>query len=147
MTDNEMHHPGLSRCTLPRRLAAIAYDSLVVTGLLLIGSAVASPFDQGNHQALSDPLFTGYLLGIWFLYMALCWMNGGMTIGMRAWRLRIMPDTGTRISWKICFIRFLCAFASMAVLGAGLLWSLFDREKRCWHDIVSRSGLYLVAKD
>ena len=39
--------------------------------------------------ALKDWAYTLYLLVVWFLYLAWCWRKGGMTVGMRAWRVRI----------------------------------------------------------
>ncbi len=102
MTDRAEQKIRQHRCGLLRRLAAIAYDTLIVTGLLLIAAAVASPFGQGDQQAFRDPLFTLYLMAVWFLYMTICWRHGGMTVGMRAWRIRILPDQGRELSWKIC---------------------------------------------
>ena len=127
------------RCGLPRRLVAIAYDTVIIIGLLLIAAAVASPFDTGGQQAFRDPFFSLYLLAVWFFYFSLCWLLGGMTVGMRAWRIILIADKG---SWKLCVYRFLGALVSFAFAGLGLLWSLADPEKRCWQDISSHSGLY-----
>ena len=132
------------RSGLLRRLAAMLYDSVVVTGLLLIAAAVASPFDQGNQQAFRDPFFTLYLLAVCFFYLALCWKYGGMTVGMRAWKICLRPEHGDGISWKLCSIRFITALFSLALLGLGYIWSLFDAQKRCWHDITSGSGIYRI---
>jgi uncharacterized RDD family membrane protein YckC len=142
MTEISPSEPDRIRCGLFRRLAAISYDSIVVLGLLLIAAAVASPFDQGNQQAFRDPFFTLYLFAVGFFYLAVCWMNGGMTLGMRAWKLLLIADNDHRIGWKLCAVRFTAALISTALLGAGFAWSLFDPQKRCWHDIASRSGLY-----
>jgi len=141
---NESEHAaraGYPRCGLPRRLAAMAYDAVIVTGLLLIAAAAASPLDAGNQQALRDPAFTLYLLAVWFVYLALCWMRGGMTLGMRAWNVVLLADGG-RPGWSRCAVRFAVSLLSAAALGAGFLWSLADPQRRCWHDIVSRTGLY-----
>lgn len=146
MSDKAEQKIRQHRCGLLRRLAAIAYDTFIVTGLLLIAAAVASPFGRGDQQAFRDPLFTLYLMAVWFLYMTICWRYGGMTVGMRAWRIRILPDLGRELSWKICISRFLSSLVSAAILGIGLIWPVFDREKRCWHDMFSHSGLYLVPR-
>ena len=132
---------GQARCGLLRRLAAMVYDTLIVTGLLLIATAAASPLDSGNQQAFRDPVFTLYLFAVWFFYVALCWMNGGMTVGMRAWKIILLADDG-KAGWKLCVTRFVTALFSAALFGLGFFWSLFDQQQRCWHDISSRSGLY-----
>ena len=127
--------------SLPRRLAAILYDSLIVIALLLIAAAVASPLDQGGQQALRDPFFTAYLVAVWFFYLALCWIHGGMTVGMRAWKIVLVVNDGGQITWRLCALRFVTALISAAFLGLGFLWSVLDRDKRCWHDIASGSAL------
>jgi uncharacterized RDD family membrane protein YckC len=142
VTEQKIHHPDLIRCGLLRRIAAITYDAVIVTGLLLIAAAVVSPIGTGDAQAFRDPWFTIYLIAVWFGYLALFWMHGGMTVGMRAWRIKILTDSGERLSWVTCLIRFITALLSTALLGLGLLWSIFDKERRCWHDIISHSGLY-----
>jgi len=132
---------GLARCSLPRRLAAILYDGLIVTGLLLIAAAVASPLDEGNQQAFRDPFFTLYLFAVWFFYLALCWLHGGMTVGMRAWRVRIIDDNGDRPGWGRSLLRFLVSLVSAAAAGIGFLWALGDPGKRTWHDRASGTRL------
>lgn len=133
---------GPKPCSLPRRLLAMGYDTVIVLGLLLIGAALVSPLDSGNQHALQDPAFTAYLLMIWFFYLACCWIKGGMTVGMRAWRLTLVADQGVSIGWKFCLLRFSVSLLSVAAFGLGFLWSLFDRRRRCWHDLASRSGIY-----
>ncbi len=142
MVNMETPKSDLARCGLLRRLAAISYDAVIVTGLLIAAAAVASLFGAGEQQAFRDPVFTFYLLAIWFFYLAAFWMRGGMTVGMRAWKIRILPDEGSLISWKTSLLRFLMAFVSIGTFGIGMLWSLFDKDKRCWHDMFSQSGLY-----
>ena len=136
----------LVRCSLPRRLAAMIYDALIVIGLLIIAGAFASLVGAGKYQAFRDPTFTAYLIIVWFFYFALLWRSGGMTVGMRAWRVKIVPDEGDHLTWKACLTRFVTAFFSTAVLGLGLFWSFFEPQKRCWHDLTSRTGLYVTPK-
>lgn len=132
-------------CSLPRRLLAMLYDALVVIGLLLIATALASPFDQGNQQALRDPWFTLYLLGVWYAYLALGWTRGGMTLGMRAWRIRLRSEDGGPVTWKFGLLRFAVSLLSAGSFGLGFLWALFDPKQRAWHDIASKTRLYRSA--
>lgn len=127
---------------LTRRLLAMLYDALVVTGLLLLATALASPFDQGNQQALRDPWFTLYLLGVWFAYLAVGWIRGGMTIGMRAWRIQLRREDGGPVTLKTCLLRFVVSLLAAASFGLGFLWTLFDAKQRAWHDIASGTRLY-----
>lgn len=127
-------------CGLIRLLLVMVYDGVILVGLLLIGAALASPLDSGNQRALQDPLFTLYLLGIWFVYLAACWRHGGMTLGMRAWRVELYHAEG-RPGWGRCLVRFGVSLMSAAAAGLGFAWMLLDRQKRTWHDMASHTRL------
>ena len=118
------------------------YDSIAVLALLLLATSAAMLTGFRDVTAGRDALFTGWLLLVWFLYLAWCWRSGGMTIGMRAWRVCIERIDGERPGWGQCLLRFLVALLSSAALGAGFIWSLFDGQKRCWHDIASGTVLW-----
>lgn len=120
----------------------MSYDAVIVLGLLMVAAAIASPLDTGNQHALQDPAFTAYLVLVWFLYLAYCWKNGGVTVGMRAWHLKLIADEGYSINWKSCLLRFFCSLLAILVFGLGFLWSLKDTRRRCWQDMASHSGLY-----
>lgn len=128
-------------CGLLRRLAIILYDSVVVIALLMLATLVALLAGFQGGKALTDPFFTLYLFIVWFVYLAWCWRKGGMTLGMRAWRVRIEDENGDCPGWKHCSIRFAVSLLSAALAGAGFFWSLVDAEKRCWHDIASATRL------
>jgi uncharacterized RDD family membrane protein YckC len=130
-----------SPCGLFRRLVIIVYDSMVVVALMMLATMLAMLAGFGGRTAMKDPVYTGYLLVVWFLYLAWCWHKGGMTVGMRAWRVRIEDKNGQRPGWGACSLRFLVALFSTALVGLGFLWSLFDKGKRTWHDILSSTRL------
>lgn len=124
-------------CGLARRLAAMLYDSIVVLALLMLAAWLAMLAGLGQKTAFRDAGYTLYLFAVWYLYLAWCWRRGGMTVGMRAWRIRIEDDSGHRPSWGKTAIRFLASLLSAALLGAGFSWSLVDSKSRAWHDILS----------
>lgn len=130
-----------SPCGLLRRSAIIVYDTAVIISLLIFATGLAMLAGFGGRTAMKDPLFTLYLFAIWFLYLSWCWHKGGMTLGMRAWRVRIMDDAGNRPGWGRSAVRFFAAIISAAPAGIGFLWSLADSRKRTWHDILSRTHL------
>lgn len=132
------------RCGLGRRLLIMGYDAVIVVGLLLIATALASPLDRGNQQALRDPIFTLYLLTVWFAYLAWCWQRGGMTLGMRAWGVRLQTTGRYSVGLRTSLLRFVVSLVSATCLGLGFAWSLWDLERRCWHDRASGTGLFRV---
>jgi uncharacterized RDD family membrane protein YckC len=118
------------------------YDAVVVTALLMAATALAMLAGFRELSAARDPLFTLYLLAVWFGYLGWCWHLGGMTLGMRAWRVRIGNTGGGRPGWDRCLARFLLSLLSAGIAGAGFLWALIDRDQRCWHDLLSGTRLY-----
>ena len=68
------------------------------------------------------------------LYATASWRRGGQTIGMKPWRLKVLTADGGRPGWRALLIRY--AVASLS-LGAALLWSLVDGERRGLHDLAS----------
>jgi len=119
----------------------ILYDTVIVISLLMLAALIALLAGYTDQAALKDPVYTLYLFLVWHLYIVWFWRKGGMTVGMRAWRVRIVDDEGNRPGWQRCVIRFAVSLVSAAVAGAGFFWSLFDPQKRAWHDIVSRTRL------
>jgi len=129
------------RCELWRRLLAMLYDALVVIVLMMVATAIAMLLQSGNRIAGKDILFTLYLVGVWFLYLAWCWRRGGMTLGMLAWRVRLVTDAEHPMSWWHCVVRFGGGLVSALPLGLGYLWSLLDHDGLAWHDRLSQSRL------
>lgn len=121
-------------CSLWRRLLIMLYDSVAVIALLMAATALAMLAGFRELDVLHDPLYALYLLATWFGYLGWCWHRGGMTLGMRAWRVRIETSNGGLPGWGRSLARFLLSLLSAAAGGAGFLWSLFDRQRQCWHD-------------
>ncbi len=131
-------------CGLGRRLLIMAYDTIAVIALLMGVTALLLLTPLSNQAAMKDPLPTLILLLAWFLYLAWCWRKGGLTLGMRAWRVCLVTEDGAAPGWGQCLLRFVVSLLSAAVFGAGFLWSLFDGRRRTWHDMASRTALVRV---
>jgi uncharacterized RDD family membrane protein YckC len=143
---SEKHPATYKPCGFIRRLAIMLYDSLAIIALLMLVTAVAMLLGMENQTAGKDPLYSSGLLLVWFFYLAWCWRNGGMTLGMRAWRVNIESDYGDRPGWGQCAIRFLVSGLSALAGGLGFLWSLFRSDRQTWHDLASNTQLYYQPK-
>ncbi len=137
---------------LPRRLAAILYDSVLIFALLLFASAIITlpvAFLVGEvaaEQLATNPLFRLWLSLIPLFFYLWFWTHGGETLGMRAWRLRIIRENGSALRLKDALIRLLVASFSTLLLGSGFLWMLIDRDSLTWHDRISKTQLILITK-
>jgi uncharacterized RDD family membrane protein YckC len=132
---------------LARRLAAVFYDSLAVTGLLTVAAVpyIVIAGERPWHWAVRL-VFQGYLLAAAFAFFGWFWVHGGQTIGMRAWRVRVVSGLGAPLTWQQAAIRFATALLSWAALGLGFLWCLVDREGLAWHDRLSGTKLVVISK-
>lgn len=136
---------------LLRRLAAILYDSLLLSALWLAVATVFLAASDGRLAMPDRPLWLLYafratLLLVAFLFFGWFWTRGGQTLGMRAWRLKVVTDQGRSLTWLLALRRFSAAALSWAALGAGFWWAIFDREKRAWHDRLSGTHLVVLPK-
>ncbi len=134
-----------ARPGLMRRLAALFYDAWLILGLWLLGatvdwairSALGGTAGQGPHWPLQLWLLAApVIFYVWF------WTHGGQTLGMRAWRLRLVAADGGPVSLRRALLRCAAALLSWGALGLGYLWVLIDRDRAAWHDRLS--GTYPV---
>jgi uncharacterized RDD family membrane protein YckC len=121
------------------------YDGLLITALLMVAAAVAV-IPLGSEVGAGTIWFQLYLLIVWWAYFAICWHFGGQTVGMRAWRLVLVTERGSYIGPAAAGLRFIVAILSTAAIGLGFLWSLFEAERRTWHDIASATRLVVIPK-
>jgi uncharacterized RDD family membrane protein YckC len=112
------------------------YDGVILFGLLILASAVALPFGDMNKLAFRDFWFTFWLFTVCAMYLTASWHHG-MTMGMRAWRVRLISHDGGVVSWPRCLLRFLVGVVSLAVFGLGIAWALVDKKNRGWHDLAA----------
>ena len=143
---------------LGRRLAAMFYDFLLCTALLIVTTFIyklimMSFIGESKMRALSesgaldgDPLLSTLLFFVLFAFFAKFWTHSGQTLGMQVWGVRVQNVDGTAISLWQALLRFIVSIGSWLCLGLGFLWSLFDKKKRTWHDLYSGTQLVRIPK-
>jgi len=87
-----------------------------------------------------ESLVTWLVVGTYFV---VSWRRGGQTIGMRPWKLRVVSGSGKPARTRTLWLRYLVATAT---LGLGLLWALFDSERRALYDIVAGTQFVRLQK-
>ncbi|HET9049117.1 MAG TPA: RDD family protein [Chiayiivirga sp.] len=138
-----------SETTIPAalswRLLAMLYDAIPVAGLWFAVAALGLflrggvPVTPNSPAALAE---FGVMVLVNFGYLGLSWRRGGQSLGMRAWRVHLVnANAGANIAWSQLAVRFLVAIVSLMAAGLGFAWSLFDRERRTWHDLASGTRL------
>jgi|SRR5690625_4144996 len=134
--------------TLLRRLAAIGYDALLLIGIEMLAAALWLPLfaDQPIESHPLRHLYQLFLLLVMAAFFIGFWWHDGQTLGMRAWHLRLQSQDGKPPSMRQLIIRLVVALLSWAAGGLGYLWSLFDPQRRTWHDLVSGTQILYEAK-
>jgi len=123
------------------------YDGIIMLGLLMIASLVVLPLGGAGKVAFQDFWFTVWLLSVCFIYLTACWHKGGLTVGMRAWRVQLVTENSDRLSWARSAVRFMVGLVSILVLGLGFIWALIDKKNRSWHDLAAGTVLQFTPKD
>lgn len=123
------------------------YDGVILLGLLVLASAIALPVGDLHKAAFQDFWFTLWLFVVCFAYLASCWRYSGMTVGMRAWRVRLVSPDAKTTSWPRCLLRFFVGIFSLGLFGLGVIWAMFDAQKRSWHDLAAGTLLIRLDKD
>ena len=132
-----------------QRLSALLYDLFPLLALWLLVAGLsywirgAKPVAPGSLAAWAE---FALLWLVTALYAVVSWRFGGQTVGMRAWRLRVVDEHGQRPTWPALCVRFAAAHGSWALLGLGWLWPLWEPQGRTLHDLISRTRMVRLPK-
>lgn len=132
------------RAGFRRRIASWIYDTLLAIAVYMTSGALSfliiamfvrfGLFDLQGYEHLSDAISNTYWLlwpnELWklscvALFFIWFWAKSGQTLGMKAWRLRVQNQDGTRITKTTGLKRIL-----PTLLGLGNFTVLFDRKNK-----------------
>ena len=132
------------RAGFRRRFGSWVYDVLIAFAVYMVAGAVSfllfnllirfgvismQGFDHAIDLQQSSIFYSVLIYGwniAWVSYFfVFFWAKSGQTLGMKAWRLRLQNQDGTRISKTTGLKRLL-----PTLLGLGNLTVLFDRKNK-----------------
>lgn len=154
--------PQYNRASFFRRLASMVYDVLVavavgmcaamvmlISMLLLVENNI---LDNQGYEHFSDliqhsfsfqltlQIWVGFWIVGFFLWF---WRNGGQTIGMRAWRLRLFSTSDKPFGYKRALLRLIFSFG-----GLGTLLVLLDfKSKQSLQDRIASTEILVLSKE
>ena len=129
-----------------RRLLALFYDLLLIAGILLSftlliviinGSAISSFL--GSNLMLISYFLISFIFYIYFWYF-----NDGQTLGMQAWKIKLVADDNQAISIKSMLIRLVLGLLFGSIAGLNFLVILFRSDKRSLNDIYSKTKIVRI---
>jgi uncharacterized RDD family membrane protein YckC len=119
-----------------RRLASLLYEAVLVFAvaffagyafLLASGGAPLEGWLRHAHQL--------FLLAVLAAYFLWCWLRGGQTLAMKAWRIRLVGVSPAR-----ALARFVLALV-LVPTGISIVWALVDVERQFLHDRIAGTRL------
>jgi uncharacterized RDD family membrane protein YckC len=149
--------------TLPRRLGALVYESLLIAALVLVAGFVLAPFVSpaaGPASGLRLPGTVGRALsfagvfGSMLLYCVWSWSAPRRTLAMKTWHLGLATGAGGPVTLGRAAVRYLACWTGPALavaaylalhpfgLGAhatwlvafNFLWAFVDPDRQFLHD-------------
>ena len=128
--------PKVEVAGLLPRLAAMFYDGFLLTAVWFLLTGAMVIINSGEELPLwfSSYLLFPILIAVTLIFNVWFWTHGGQSLGMRAWRLKVVDLSGKPINIQSGVKRWAFSIISLATLGLGYVWMLFDKEKRTWHD-------------
>ncbi len=122
---------------LGRRLASLLYEGLVLFAVLLIGFWLPQALLLGNGIQFSAKQLWLHVFLLLMFYCIWFWINGGQTLPMKTWRLRIINASGGAPRPTQALLRYLACWPSLLLGGIGILWALFDQDRQFLHDRIA----------
>jgi uncharacterized RDD family membrane protein YckC len=129
-----------------RRLGALLYDCVLLAALLVVFTSCAVFL---NHRRAIEPatagswvyLYRAGLIGVIAGYYLLNWTRSGQTLGMRAWHLRAVSDSGMPLTWRAAALRCVWGAVAWTPAALGVLWLYVDPDHLALHDRLSKTRM------
>lgn len=134
---------SVNPASLFRRLAAAIYDVFLIFALLLLGTGIALLMNKGKSFGENHLLFTFYLTSIVGFFYCWFWTHGGQTLGMQAWKIKVVTHHLQPLTWPVAIKRFILSVPSVCFFGFGYLITFFNKDKRSIHDFASQTRVIL----
>ena len=118
-----------------RRLASMLYESVLLFGVLFVANYLYITLLQVWKQ--HDPAlyeqartcWSFFVLGIYFVW---CWINGGQTLPMKTWHIRLVTKDGSRLTPWRAMARYLLA------------WFMFIPGSAIWYFFMPTQAMSIV---
>lgn len=153
---------------LPRRLASMLYEALLVAGLVLLLALVFPGAATGRLSGLARHALLLYLTVAVVVYFGWFWTRG-QTLAMKAWRLHLVDAAGRRIDPPRALVRIaaagvpvalalgavvwlaqqrdsMIAWLALAPLALDLAWTFIDAQRRALHDVIAGTRLIVALR-
>ena len=130
------------RTGILRRLAAMAYEILLLSGVLAVTLVLPHLLIGAfAHRVATPVVLWAHLFIVLLVYCLVFWCHGGQTLAMKTWRLRLLTRNGTPVRPAQALLRYLLCWPSLGLGGIGIAWALVDRDRQFLHDRIAGTRL------
>lgn len=119
----------------------MVYDLLLLIAVLFFATLIVLPLNHAEAFDPNHPLFTVYLIAVGCVFYSWFWTHGGQTLGMRAWKIRLVTTDGQPLGWTQSLLRCVFALLSWGLAGGGFLYILLNKKRLALHDIASNTRM------
>lgn len=123
--------------SIKRRLASMLYEGLVVFSVVLIGFLLPQIVLSGFGWSVVPRVLWLHVIILLMIYFVWCWLNGGQTLPMKTWKLRLENTDGLPLRPLQAVLRYLAAWPSILFFGVGIMWALLDKDRQFLHDRIA----------
>lgn len=142
MSDPDAALPGLGR-----RIASMAYESLLLLGVLSVGFMLPQLIlGIGFNLLLPGWALLGNVFIVVGCYFLWYWHHGGQTLAMQTWKIKISTPSGAQPSLPRLVLRYALSWPSLIYFGVGILWALIDRDRQFLHDRLAGTRLIFKSR-
>ena len=128
-----------------RRLAGLCYEMLLLSAVLAVTLILPHVLlGAFAHRLATTPVLWAHLFLVLLVYSVWFWSNGGQTLAMKTWRIRLVTQAGLPVRPAQALLRYLLCWPSFALCGVGILWALIDRDRQFLHDRLAGTRLVEV---
>ena len=133
------------------RIAAMGYDTLMLFAIWMLVAAIHAAIlgepGQGDANRLQFTLFPAIVCST-FLFYFWFWTHGGQTLGMKAWRIKVVHENLDDSPVKLlqCVIRMVVGSLSFSCFLLGYLWVYLNSNRDTWHDTASKTRTIRLPK-
>lgn len=124
------------------RLAAMAYEALLLIGVLAI--ALLLPhilIGAFLSRVATAPILWTHIFLVLLIYFLWFWCRTGQTLAMKTWHISIIDKSGQPVRIAQALFRYLLCWMSLGLAGVGLMWALIDRDRQFLHDRLAGTRL------
>lgn len=130
-----------------RRLVCLLYEALVVFSILIVGFLLPQIVLSGFGWSMGPRGLWLHIFVLLMTYFVWCWLNGGQTLPMKTWKLRLVDADGSALRPLQAVLRYLIAWPSIMCFGIGLLWAFVDKDQRFLHDRLAGTNILSTTLD